>query len=160
MESARYASDIFRDAETKAGHRLQMREHDRLAFNLSEYQRRYDAVLANMTYVGVEMLLVRSPENICYLTGLETPSFCGYQYLIFVPQRGPVLIVMRIEEINATEFSWLTQTVQVAGSQPPFEKSSALGEATNASVSKRAWVTTARSTNCAACSLVLSNTRH
>ncbi len=121
MASQRYANDLCRDVATKAGHRLQMREHDRLAFALSEYQRRYDAVLTNMAQEGVEMLLVRSPENICYLTGFETPSFYGYQCLILAPDCEPVLIVRRIEEINATEFSWLTLTVPVADSQPPFD---------------------------------------
>jgi Xaa-Pro dipeptidase len=48
---------------------MEMREHERLGFSLAEYRRRHDAVQAGMRRLGLDALLVRSPENICYLTG-------------------------------------------------------------------------------------------
>ena len=107
--------------ETQAGHEMGMRGHERLGFTLEEYLHRYEAVLANMAEAGVDVLLVRSPENICYLTGYETPGYYGYHCLIVTPHDEPVLIVRRIEEINASEFSWLTRTIPVDDPEHPFE---------------------------------------
>jgi Xaa-Pro dipeptidase len=119
--SERYANDTCHAVETRGGYTLQMREHDRLGFTLGEYQRRYDHVLANMKDAGVDILVIRSPENICYLTGHETPGYYGYHCLLVSAQEEPVLVVRRIEEINAPEFSWLTRTVPVEDYQYPFE---------------------------------------
>jgi Xaa-Pro dipeptidase len=119
--SERYANDPCHAIETRAGHDLKMREHERLGFTLEEYQRRYDHVLANMKSAGVDVLVIRSPENICYLTGYETPGFYGYHCLLVSAREEPVLVVRRIEEINAPEFSWLTRTVPVDDYQYPFE---------------------------------------
>ena len=54
-------------------HAIKMNEHERLAFTLAEYERRYHLVMQGMERAGIEVLLVRTPENICYLTGYETP---------------------------------------------------------------------------------------
>lgn len=106
---------------TRAGHAIRMRDHERLGFSLEEYQRRYDAVLQNMADAQVDVLLVRSPENICYLTGYETPGYYGYHCLILSPYDEPALVVRRIEEINAPEFSWLTRTIPIDDHEYPFE---------------------------------------
>lgn len=115
------ASDGCHDVQTNAGYKLQMREHNRLGFTLDEYQRRYDAVMENMKTSGVDVLLVRAPENICYLTGYETPGYYGYHCLILTPHDEPLLILRRLEEINAPEFSWLVHTTPVEDYECPFD---------------------------------------
>ena len=119
--SKRYANDPCHAIEMQDGLTVQMREHERLGFTLEEYKRRYEHVLANMKDAGVDVLAIRSPENICYLTGHETPGYYGYHCLLVSAHEEPVLIVRRIEEINAPEFSWLTRTVPVEDYQHPFE---------------------------------------
>ena len=106
---------------TAAGHRLTMNQHRRLPFKLEEYQRRYDLVLDNMKRAGVDAMLVRSPENITYLTGYETPGYYGYHCLIIARGEQPVLVGRRIEMTNVPEFSWLTRVDNVADHHVPVE---------------------------------------
>ncbi|MBI3455613.1 MAG: aminopeptidase P family protein [Candidatus Rokubacteria bacterium] len=97
---------------------MQMRGHDRLGFSLAEYRRRHDTVMQGMGKLGIDALLVRSPENICYLTGYETPGYYKYHGLL-LSQEEPVLVLRRFEEANVWEFSWLTRTVPVEDHEHP-----------------------------------------
>ena len=83
--------------KSPAGHRLTMNLHRRLPFSREEYERRYDTVLENMERAGVDALLVRSPENITYLSGYETPGYYGYHCLIIARGQQPVLVGRRLE---------------------------------------------------------------
>ena len=108
--------------KSPAGHRLAMNVHRRLPFGREEYERRYDAVLDTMESAGVDALLVRSPENITYLSGYETPGYYGYHCLIIARGQQPVLVGRRLEiETNAPEFSWLTRLVPAQDHQVPVE---------------------------------------
>lgn len=99
---------------------MEMKGHDRLGFSLAEYRRRYDAVRQGMKRLGVDALLVRGPENICYLTGYETPGYYKYHGLL-LSQEEPVLILRRFEEPNAWEFSWLARTVPIEDHEQPVQ---------------------------------------
>ena len=104
------------------GHRLAMNLHRRLPFNCEEYERRYDAVQDDMQRSGLDALLVRSPENITYLSGYETPGYYGYHCLIVARGHQPVLVGRRLEiETNAPEFSWLTRLAPVRDHHVPVE---------------------------------------
>ena len=53
------------------------------------------------------VVLVHSPENICYLTGHETPGYYVYQCLV-VPAVGEAVLMMReTETVNARIYSYL-----------------------------------------------------
>lgn len=99
---------------------MEMKEHDRLGFSLAEYRRRDDAVRQGMRRLGIDALLVRGPENICYLTGYETPGYYKYHGLL-LSQEEPVLILRRFEEPNAWEFSWLARTVPIEDHEQPVQ---------------------------------------
>ncbi len=92
---------------------IKMNGHGRLGFSLDEYRRRYEVVLGGMAALGVDVLLVRGPENITYLTGYETPGYYKYHCLIVAPGEEPVLVLRRFEELNIPEYSWLTRHVPV-----------------------------------------------
>jgi Xaa-Pro dipeptidase len=84
-----------------------MMDHHRLNFTVGEYQRRYDIVTKAMEKAGVDVLMVRGPENICYLTGYETPGYYGYHNLI-IPRGGqPILVMRNFESLNVPEYTWL-----------------------------------------------------
>ena len=93
--------------------RVDMRAHDRLGFSLDEYRRRYALVLAGMQRRGLDALLIRSPENITYVSGYETPGYYKYHCLIVGPGFEPVFVLRRFEELNVPEYSWLTRHVPV-----------------------------------------------
>jgi len=97
---------------------MEMKGHERLGFSLDEYRRRYESVMRGMRELGVDALLVRGPENICYLTGYETPGYYKYHALL-LSQDEPILVLRRFEEPNAWEFSWLTRTAPVDDHENP-----------------------------------------
>jgi Xaa-Pro dipeptidase len=98
-----------------------MNIHDRLAFTEGEYRRRWSLVQAGMAEKGIDVLLVRTPENICYLTGYETPGYYAYHCLIVPMDQEPVLVVRRLEAMNAAEFSWLVDTSPVEDHEVPWD---------------------------------------
>lgn len=100
---------------------IMMIDHGRLGFSLQEYRRRYALALEGMQKRGVDVLLVRTPENICYLTGFETPGYYAYHCLILSTDQDPVLVLRRIEETNIREFSWLADAVPVDDDMVPYE---------------------------------------
>lgn len=99
--------------QTAAGHDLPMNRHSRLGFSLEEYLRRYELVVARMRERGLEALCMRSPENITWFTGYETPGYYKYHCLIVGPGFEPVLVLRRFESLNVPEYSWLTRHVPV-----------------------------------------------
>ena len=96
---------------TSAG--VTLRDHARLGFSISEYRRRYDLVLELMRMEKLDVLLVRSPENITYISGYETPGYYKYHCLIISPGMEPTFVIRRFEELNISEYSWLTKPVPV-----------------------------------------------
>ncbi|MSO92816.1 MAG: aminopeptidase P family protein [Rhodospirillales bacterium] len=100
------------------------KEYCGLAFSLPEYRRRYDLVMGAMRARGLDALLLRCPENICYLTGHETSGTYTYQVLV-LSQDEPLLVIRWIEEPNAFEYSWLKRTVTVKDHEQPLEKMAA-----------------------------------
>ncbi len=113
--------DVRQEFESSAGHKLEMSEHDRLGFTLAEYQRRYDLIMEAMRREGMDAVLIRGPENICYVSGFETPGYYKYHGLILARDQAPVLVLRRFEELNVWEYSWLTSTVPVDDWEVPGE---------------------------------------
>ncbi len=99
---------------------VEMREHERLPFSPQEYRRRYDVVMQSMRRLGLDALLVRSPENIYYLTGYETVANHKYHCLL-LSHDEPILILRRYEEHNVTESSWLMRRVTVEDHEHPVQ---------------------------------------
>jgi Xaa-Pro dipeptidase len=117
------AKSSVKRIETESGVRLSMTQHSRLPFKLNEYRRRYDHVMNLMKAAGADVLLVRSPENITYLTGYETPGYYGYHCLVVARGEQPVLVGRKLEIVtNAPEFSWLTKIVPVQDHEDPVQR--------------------------------------
>ena len=76
-------------------------------FSLDEYQQRLDGLRLRMEERGADALLVTSPENLCYLTGYQTPGYYWYQTLIVPMDREPVFVVRLNEDSNIEPFTWV-----------------------------------------------------
>ena len=105
---------------TALSENITMRENPRLGFPLSEYQRRYDVVMTRLREAKLDAMLVKNPENICYLTGYETPGHYNYHGLLLSADE-PVMVMRRFEEVNIEEFSWLSETVTIEDHEHPAE---------------------------------------
>jgi Xaa-Pro dipeptidase len=102
-------------------------EYAGMKFSVEEYKRRYDLVFQNMKAKGIDALMVRVPENICYITGHETSGYYTFQTLILSDQE-PVLVIRWIEEPNAFEYSWVTRTATVKDHEDAHVKAAQLLE--------------------------------
>lgn len=51
-----------------------MRRRDDLAFPMVEYDRRLADLRERMAAAGIDVMLTTTPENICYLTGFDSPG--------------------------------------------------------------------------------------
>ncbi len=81
------------------------------AFEITEYTQRLERVRRRMEAQGISLLLVDTPENITYLTGMETPGYYMYMAAI-VPARGDLALVLRRAEMaNARTTSWTENLV-------------------------------------------------
>jgi Xaa-Pro dipeptidase len=95
------------------GSTMAMNSHGRLGFSLDEYQRRYELILAQMEAKGLDALCIRSPENITYLSGYETPGYYKYHCIVMGKGFEPIIVLRRFESLNVPEYSWLTRHVPV-----------------------------------------------
>ncbi len=66
-------------------------------FSSEEYDERLSRVRAGMVKRGLDGMLISSPDNICYLTGLSYHGYFAYQLLV-VPQSGQPCLITRAME--------------------------------------------------------------
>lgn len=79
----------------------------RLYFSQDEYRSRLAGVQQILKKRGVGALLSYGPENICYLTGHQTPGYYMYTLAIVPASGDPYLLVRQGELANAWTYSWL-----------------------------------------------------
>jgi len=77
------------------------------AFPQEEFEGRQERLRQELARQGVDVCLVISPENICYLTGHATPGYYTYQALVFPRDEEPTLLMRESEVINAEQESHL-----------------------------------------------------
>ncbi|MFH0963626.1 MAG: Xaa-Pro peptidase family protein [Planctomycetota bacterium] len=90
-----------------------------LAFPLSEYRRRALRVQEEMARRNIDLMLVTTLANVCYLTGIE--SIAPHKYwLAVVPRRGdPILLCEDFESHNALLGSWIPDICTYPGRSDP-----------------------------------------
>ena len=78
-----------------------------LAFPTEEYLTRLDATRSRMAASEIDALLVTGPENICYLSGYQTPGYYFPQTLVITHDRDPQIVIRKFEGGNVDAWSWL-----------------------------------------------------
>jgi Xaa-Pro dipeptidase len=78
-------------------------------FTLEEYQQRLDALRGRMAERGVDVMLIHGPENLCYMTGYQTPGYYWYQTLVVPMDREPVFVTRLLEDSNAEHLTWVEE---------------------------------------------------
>lgn len=66
-------------------------------FPAEEYQQRLTRVRSEMVKDGLDTCLIASPENVCYLTGLDHQGYFAYQLLVVPAEGQPILITRAME---------------------------------------------------------------
>lgn len=85
-------------------------------FSREEYATRRKRVQEILRVKDLDGLLLRSPENISYLTGYESPTFNLYHALLYVDDSA-TMVVRSFDEPSVWEYSWDTDTIPFSDDQ-------------------------------------------
>jgi len=112
-------------------------------FPKEEFDRRLSNLREAMSRLDIEACMVHTPENICYLTGHETPGYYAYQCLVVALDIDPILILRETETVNAREFTYLEQIEGYADATHPIEATASVVRsclsATRIGLEQRSW---------------------
>lgn len=84
-----------------------MRQRDDLAFPIAEYERRLSELRERMAARGLDAALVTAPENICYLSGFDSPGHYWFQALVVPLAAEPFCFSRRLEQSGVEALTWL-----------------------------------------------------
>jgi Xaa-Pro dipeptidase len=70
-------------------------------FHPDEYAARLRSIRTRMAQADMDLLIVTSPENICYLSGYESVGYFAQQALIVATAAEPALVIRALELPNA-----------------------------------------------------------
>lgn len=95
-------------------------ETSQLPFSREEYETRVNNVRKEMMKKNIDVLLVREPINLYYLTGYNTIGFSNYT-ILFLPLEGaPCMLVRSMEKMVATASTWLDDIVTWEDHENPY----------------------------------------
>jgi Xaa-Pro dipeptidase len=88
---------------------------------MAEYERRVRALRERMGARGLEAVITTTPENICYLTGFESPGHYYFNALV-VPMEGEPFMVPRLLEASGVEaLTWVALVRPYTDTQDPMQ---------------------------------------
>ncbi len=91
-------------------------------FTTAEYQRRLDAVRAQMATDEIDTLLVFSAGNVYYLTGYHSVNSWDFQCCVVPPAGNPTLLIFNFELGRFLASSWLDAAVLYKAHDDPVQK--------------------------------------
>ena len=86
-----------------------------LPFTEEEYRARLDRVRAGMAQLGVDALLIHSPENTFYLSGLRSLGYSVYQTLLVLPTDPLVFVTREWEALTSVPGTSLIKETRAYG---------------------------------------------
>jgi Xaa-Pro dipeptidase len=99
-----------------------MRRRNDLVFPMEEFERRLGDLRRRMSTRGVDVMMTTTPENICYLTGFESPGHYYFNALV-VPAEGEPFMVPRVLEDSGVEaLTWVEIRRPYADGVDPIER--------------------------------------
>ncbi len=91
------------------------------AFDAPEYAARLGAVRFGMAERQIDGLLLFSPHNVFYLSGMDSENLFDFQCLIVPAQGEPVLVILDFEEARAANSVGYGRTVSYHAFDDPIE---------------------------------------
>jgi Xaa-Pro dipeptidase len=116
-------------------------------FDRTEYDARVQSLQKRLAERDLGLAVVTAPENICYLTGHQTPGYYTYQCLLVPQAADPVLLTRETETINGTQSTWLSQIVGYPDVADPLQRTAELvselaGSVDRIGLEERSWFLT------------------
>jgi len=85
-----------------------MKIQKELAFTVDEYMGRHRRVCLEVANRGLDALIVHTPENICFLSGFQTPGYYYSQFLVVQPGRDPIIVLRALEGRGVDAHCWFS----------------------------------------------------
>jgi Xaa-Pro dipeptidase len=89
---------------------------------MAEYRRRLDGVRDRMAQRGLTAALVTTPENICYLTGFESPGHYAFNGMLIPLDGEPIMFPRRLEDTGVQAHSWIERSYPFEDDEDPIWK--------------------------------------
>jgi Xaa-Pro dipeptidase len=99
-----------------------MRQRDDLVFPLSEYERRLRELRQRMAQHSLDAMLVTTPENICYLTGFESPGHYYFNALVIPADGEPFMVPRMLEDSGVQALTWIEISRPYQDYEDPIDK--------------------------------------
>lgn len=99
-----------------------MRNRDDLVFPMAEYERRLGDLRKRMAAQNVEVMMTTTPENICYLSGFESPGHYYFNALIIPLEGEPVAVPRRLEASGYEALTWVGLSRPYEDAEDPIGK--------------------------------------
>ena len=93
-----------------------------LSFPLREYQARVDKAREAMRRRDLDVLMVHTLPNVCYLSGFQTVSPRSYTCLIVPAEKAPSIVTWRDEQSNAKLNSWVEDLFSYVRGEDPVQR--------------------------------------
>lgn len=84
-----------------------MRYRDDLVFPMAEYERRLRDLRQRMETQGLDVVMTTTPENICYLTGFESPGHYYFNSLVVPLEKEPFIVPRLLEARGIQTYTWV-----------------------------------------------------
>lgn len=98
-----------------------MRQRDDLVFPMVEYERRLGELRQRMAEADLEVVMTTTPENICYLTGFESPGHYYFNSLIIPLDGEPLMVSRRLEDSGVQALTWIELSRPYEDTQDPMD---------------------------------------
>lgn len=99
-----------------------MRQRSDLVFPMAEYERRLGDLRQRMVEQEVAAVMTTTPENICYLSGFESPGHYYFNALIVPLEGEPVAVPRRLEVSGYEALTWVEVWRPYEDSQDPMQQ--------------------------------------
>ncbi len=116
-------------------------------FAREEFDGRLQRFQSSMRDASIDASVVTGPENICYLTGHETPGYYTFQCLLVPVDGSPVLLSRVTETANGRSTTWLDDIRGYVDTADPLKETAALvqdvvGSGARIGLEERSWYLT------------------
>jgi Xaa-Pro dipeptidase len=98
-----------------------MRFRDDLVFPMSEYERRLAGLRQRMADQELDAFMTTTPENICYLTGFESPGHYYFNSLVVPLDGEPFMTPRLLEDSGVQAYTWVEVSRPYHDNQDPMD---------------------------------------
>jgi len=99
-----------------------MRQRNDLVFPMVEFERRVSDLRDRMQTHNLDAILITTPENICYLSGFESPGHYYFNALIIPADDEPFAVPRQLEDSGYEALTWLEITRPYQDFEHPIDK--------------------------------------